>query len=88
MNFEVRIPDPNADSPEFYMENGLKHCPLCHTPMETWVILGATRKTVSCLCQCRPKPATNVTRRLRPVRKQSVRKSEKHPIFTTPPCAE
>ena len=53
MNFEVRIPDPNAGSPEFYMENGLKHCPLCHTPMETWVTFGATRKKVPCLCQCR-----------------------------------
>lgn len=50
MNFEVRIPDPNAGSPEFYMENGLKHCPLCHTPMETWVAFGATPKKVSCLC--------------------------------------
>ena len=53
MNFEVRIPDPNAGSPEFYMENGLKHCPLCHTPMETWVTFGVTRKKVPCLCQCR-----------------------------------
>ena len=53
MNFEATIPNPNAGSQEFYEVDGLKHCSLCHTPMETWVVFGHVRKKVSCLCQCK-----------------------------------
>ena len=51
MNFEATIPNPNAGSQEFYEVDGLKHCSLCHTPLETWVAFGPVRKKVPCLCQ-------------------------------------
>lgn len=40
-------------SQEFYEVDGLKHCSLCHTPLETWVAFGPVRKKVPCLCQCK-----------------------------------
>lgn len=61
VNFETRIPDPNAGSPEFYGERtpSLSFA----TPHGAWVTLGAIRKEVPCLCQCRARNPTSVTRR-------------------------
>lgn len=35
-----------------YIQDGLLHCGLCHTPKEHWVELLGRRRKVACLCKC------------------------------------